>query len=66
MSHSFSIILKNILKEQNKELLKQIALKYNKNYDDLERKYLTPSFYSIDIDDRIYTIEFKLNTKISK
>ena len=55
----FNTIMRNIIKEQNKELLKRIAIKYNKNYDDLERKYLTASFYSIDMNSKkIYGMEF--------
>ena len=55
----FTSILRNIIKEQNKQILMKIAEKYNKNYEDLERKYLTPTYYSIDIDTtKIYSIDY--------
>jgi hypothetical protein len=55
----FTSILRNIIKEQNKKILMKIAEKYNKNYEDLERKYLTPTYYSIDIDNtKIYSIDY--------
>jgi len=55
----FTNILRSILKEQNRRILLKIAEKYDKNYEELERKYLTPSYYSIDIDtSKIYTIEY--------
>jgi hypothetical protein len=38
-------IFKNIICEQNKVLLKAIADKYDLDYDDLARKYLTPDHY---------------------
>jgi hypothetical protein len=59
-------ILRNIIKEQNRQLLLKIAEKYDKKYEDLERKYLTPSYYSIDIDKRkIYDIKY-LESKVTK
>ena len=52
-------IIESIIKEQNKFLLKKIADKYEIDYETLEKKYLTPSFYSIDINkDKIYPITF--------
>jgi len=55
----FTSILRNVIKEQNKQLLMKIAEKYNKNYEELERKYLTPTYYSIDIDSsKIYKIDY--------
>ena len=53
----FNIIISNIIKEQNKQLLLKIAEKYNLSYEDLEKKYLTPSYYSIDANtNKIYKI----------
>jgi len=52
-------MLQNIIKDQNKALLKKIADKYELDYAELERKYLTPTFYSIDVNkDKIYNITF--------
>jgi hypothetical protein len=59
-------ILRNIIKEQNRQILLKIAEKYDKKYEDLERKYLTPSYYSIDIDrSKIYDIKY-LESKVTK
>ena len=59
-------ILRNIIKEQNRHILLKIAEKYDKKYEDLERKYLTPSYYSIDIDrSKIYDIKY-LESKVTK
>lgn len=53
----FSKIISNIIKEQNRQILIKIATQYNLSYEDLEKKYLTPSYYSIDINnDKIYKI----------
>jgi cytidylate kinase len=61
MSDIFYTLLSRIIKEQNKLLLRHIAKKYNKNYEDLERKYLTPSFYSVDINKtKIYDIDIQI------
>jgi len=61
MSDIFYTLLSRIIKEQNKLLLRHIAEKYNKNYEDLERKYLTPSFYSVDINKtKIYDIDIQI------
>ncbi len=38
-------VIKNIIIEQNKELLKLIAKKYNLDYDMLVEKYITPTYY---------------------
>jgi hypothetical protein len=38
-------IFKNIIKEQNKALLQQIAEKYSLDYETLLLKYLTPDNY---------------------
>jgi hypothetical protein len=55
-------ILESIIKEQNKVMLKKIADKYELDYETLEQKYLTPTFYSIDINkERIYPITFTDN-----
>jgi hypothetical protein len=52
-------IINTIIKEQNRALLKKIADKYELDYNELERKYLTPSYYSIDINkDKMYDITF--------
>jgi hypothetical protein len=59
-------IVRNIIKEQNRQILLKIAEKYDKKYEDLERKYLTPSYYSIDIDrSKIYDIKY-LESKVTK
>jgi hypothetical protein len=61
MTDIFYTLLSHIIKEQNKLLLRHIAEKYNKNYEDLERKYLTPSFYSVDINKtKIYDIDIQI------
>mgnify|MGYP003344989870 FL=1 len=53
----FSNIISNIVKEQNRQILLKIADKYNLSYEDLEKKYLTPSYYSIDANtNKIYKI----------
>jgi hypothetical protein len=67
-SGNFNTIIRNILKDQNKDLLHKIAIKYNKTYEDLERKYLTPSFYSLDLNtNKIYDIEISTSSsKITK
>ena len=55
----FNDIIRNIIKQQNRKILYEISKKYDRNYEDLEKKYLTPSYYSIDIDTRkIYSIKF--------
>jgi hypothetical protein len=52
-------IIESIIKQQNRELLKKIANKYELDITELESKYLTPSYYSIDINkDKIYKIIF--------
>jgi len=52
-------IIESIIKQQNRELLKKIANKYELDITELERKYLTPSYYSIDINkEKIYDITF--------
>jgi len=62
MTDIFYTLLSRIIKEQNKLLLRHIAEKYNKNYEDLERKYLTPSFYSVDINKtKIYDIDIQIH-----
>jgi cytidylate kinase len=62
MTDIFYTLLSRIIKEQNKLLLRHIAEKYNKNYEDLERKYLTPSFYSLDINKtKIYDIDIQIH-----
>jgi hypothetical protein len=38
-------VFKNIIIEQNKQLLKIIADKYDLEYDDLLQKYMTPDNY---------------------
>jgi hypothetical protein len=38
-------VIKNVIIEQNKELLKLIAQKHNLDYDMLMNKYLTPEYY---------------------
>jgi hypothetical protein len=38
-------VLKNVIIEENKELLKIIARHHNLNYVDLEKKYLKPEYY---------------------
>lgn len=38
-------IFKNVIIEQNKVLLKQIADKYNLDYDYLVEKYIDPQYY---------------------
>lgn len=38
-------IFKNVIMEQNKQLLKIIAEKYDLDYDELLQKYLTPDHY---------------------
>ena len=59
-------IIRNIIKEQNRQILLKIAQKYDKKYEDLERKYLTPSYYSIVIDrSKIYDIKY-LESGVSK
>jgi len=50
-------IVRNIIKEQNRELLRSISDKYGLKQEDLERKYWTPSFYSIDVDSIVYNIQ---------
>jgi hypothetical protein len=67
MTDIFYTLLSRIIKEQNKLLLRHIAEKYNKNYEDLERKYLTPSFYSVDINKtKIYDIDIQIQESNSK
>lgn len=67
MTDIFYTLLSRIIKEQNKLLLRHIAEKYNKNYEDLERKYLTPSFYSVDINKtKIYDIDIQIHESNSK
>lgn len=38
-------VIKNVIIQQNKELLKVIAVKFNLDYQDLESKYITPQYY---------------------
>lgn len=38
-------VIKNVIIEQNKELLQLIANKYNLDYDELVEKYITPAHY---------------------
>lgn len=38
-------VFKNIIIEQNKTLLKIIAEKYDLDYEDLLKKYITPDHY---------------------
>lgn len=56
---SFNDILRNIIKQQNAKIIDAISKKYDRNYEELEKKYLTPSYYSIDIDSKkIYAITY--------
>jgi phosphoglucomutase len=56
---SFNDILRNIIKQQNAKIINAISKKYDRNYEELEKKYLTPSYYSIDIDSKkIYAITY--------
>ena len=56
---SFNDILRNIIKQQNVKIIDAISKKYNRNFEELEKKYLTPSYYSIDIDSKkIYAIKY--------
>lgn len=53
----FTKIIENIIKQQNRQILIKISDTYNLSYEDLEKKYLTPSYYSIDRDTtKIYKI----------
>ena len=38
-------VIKNVIVEQNKQLLKIIAEKYKLDYDELVNKYITPQYY---------------------
>lgn len=38
-------VIKNIIIEQNKELLKVIAKQYSLDYEVLVEKYITPTYY---------------------
>jgi hypothetical protein len=38
-------VIKNVIIEQNKELLKIIAKQYQLDYDILVEKYITPAYY---------------------
>lgn len=38
-------VIKNVIIEQNKELLKIIATKHNLDYDALVDKYIRPAYY---------------------
>jgi hypothetical protein len=38
-------VIKNVIIEQNKELLKLISEKHNLDYDMLVQKYITPEYY---------------------
>lgn len=38
-------IITRMIIEENKELLKIIASKYQKNYKELEEKYIRPEYY---------------------
>jgi hypothetical protein len=40
-------LLLNILKQQNKHLIKMIAVKCNKNEEEMLKKYHTPTFYAV-------------------
>lgn len=58
-------ILREIIKEQNRQLLNDISAKYG--LKDLERKYLTPSFYALDIERAVYEMhEVEKTSSISK
>lgn len=41
---AFSVI-KNVIMEQNKVLLKKLADEFQLDYDELESKYLKPEYY---------------------
>lgn len=41
------VVLKNIAKEQNRELITAIAAMYNLDEAETLRKYWTPTFYSV-------------------
>lgn len=41
--------LRNILKAQNERLLEEIAAKFGLDPNVLKQKYLTPTFYSVEI-----------------
>jgi hypothetical protein len=56
---NFIKIVNSIIKEQNRDLLAKIATKYNKDYKILEQKYLTPTYYSTDINlNKTYIIKY--------
>jgi hypothetical protein len=38
-------VIKNVLIEQNKQLLKIVAEKHNLDYEELVEKYITPQYY---------------------
>jgi predicted transcriptional regulator len=38
-------VFKNIIIEQNKQLIKQLSQKHNLNYDEMLDKYLKPEYY---------------------
>lgn len=42
-------LVKNILKAQNAKLLEDIGKRYNFDVNELKTKYLTPTFFSVDI-----------------
>lgn len=44
-----NVLVRNILKKQNAKLLETIAEKCGLNADDLKQKYLSPTFYCVDI-----------------
>lgn len=43
-------IIQNIIKNQNKELLKEISKEYKLDENILLQKYHTPTFYGVQID----------------
>ena len=66
---SFIKIMKIIIMEQNRALISEISKKYDREYSILEKKYLTPTYYSTDINvSKMYTITYTEtnNDKLSK
>lgn len=49
MSQDSVKMVKNILKEQNRRLLEQIADKFGLDPDLLKQKYMTPTFYCVEV-----------------
>lgn len=43
------VLLRNILRAQNEKLLEHIACKYELDANTLKSKYLSPSFYLLDV-----------------